>query len=304
MLKSNLYKEITPCVNQGVENMACYRLQYNKVLEIKKLPTLPQIAYRLLHILCQKDPDLNELEKIIRYDQSISAKVLSVANSAYFGFQKEIDTIHRAIIALGARQVGEIAFSVCVLSTFRPLKSIQGFNLRDFWLHCIITGIIARILAPALECQNEEKFFTLGLLHDIGRLVLIYLFPKEFEEILINQKISGKSLLVEEKKFGLAHTWLGRWLLYRWGLPDIFAQVARFHHNPFHNGKFLFEPAVIKLADIIAHQLETDSLPTSPSEEVDPLLEKLNLSKVVYRTIIEHLEVIQKDMKNAWDTLL
>ncbi len=282
----------------------CYPIQYNKILKIKKLPTLPEIAYRLLNVLSQPESDLEELEEIIRYDQSISAKVLSVANSAYFGIQKEIDTIHRAVVALGAREVGEIAFSICIFSTFRPLRAVKGFDLRDFWLHCITTGIIARILAQTLECKNEEKFFTLGLLHDIGRLVLVYLFPEEFERILVNQKRSGRNLLLEEKKFGLAHTWLGRWLLYRWSLPNIFAQVARFHHNPFYNGRFLFEPAIIKLADIIAHQLEIDNPPLGLLEEVEPLLERLNLSKMVYKTIVEHLELVQKDMKNAWEILL
>ncbi len=292
-----------PITPAEIKDMVRYRIQHGKILEVKKLPTLPDIAYRLLDLLSQDDPDLSELEEIIRYDQAITAKVLSVANSAFFGVQKEIDTLHRAIITLGVREVGEIAFSICVVSVFRPVKSINGFDVREFWLHSIGTGITARIIAQALDCAEEERFFTLGLLHDIGRLILLFIFPREFEEILENREKSGKSLLFEEKEYGLAHTWVGRWLLRRWGLPEVFAQVARFHHHPFYKGKFLFEPAVVKLADIVAHKMAIGNLPVGPQENEEPLLKKLGLSEDLYQAILDHLSLIREGMKEAWGHL-
>ncbi len=287
-----------------VKDMVSYRVQHNKILEIKKLPTLPDIAYRLLDVLSQGDPDLAELEEIIRYDQAITAKVLSVANSAFYALQREIDTLHRAIVALGAREVGEIAFSICVFSVFRPLKSVGGFDLKEFWMHAIGTGITARILAQALDREDEEKYFTLGLMHDIGRLILLMVFPQEFEAILEQRQISGRSLLTEEKEAGLAHTWVGRWLLKRWELPEIFSIVARYHHHPFHKGHFLFEPALIKLADLTAHQMGIGNLPVGPLDDPSPILKRLGLNEDLYQAVQDHLVLIKEGIKEAWGQLL
>ncbi len=303
-MESTVRTKTTQTITRAeVRDMVTYRVQHNKILEIKKLPTLPDIAYRLLDILSQGDPDLAELEEVIRYDQAITAKVLSVANSAFYALQKEIDTLHRAIVALGVREVGEIAFSICVLSVFRPLKSVEGFDLHEFWMHSIGTGITARIIAQALDCENEEKYFTLGLMHDIGRLILIMAFAQDFANILEAREKSGRSLLVEEKEAGLAHTWVGRWLLKRWELPEVFSLVARYHHHPFHKGRFLFEPALVKLADITAHRMEIGSLPVGPLEDVNPLLKRLGLSEDLYQAIQDHLVLIKEGMKEAWGHL-
>ncbi|AEH44489.1 metal dependent phosphohydrolase [Thermodesulfatator indicus DSM 15286] len=282
-----------------VIDMIPLRTPQNKIIEAKKLPTLPDIAYRLLELL-SGDPDIAELEGVIRYDQAITAKILSVANSAYISTQKEITTLDRAIMFLGVREVSEIAFSICVFSVFKTLKNIRNFDVHEFWIHSIATGITARVIAQSLDAEDEDLFFTLGLLHDIGRLATLHLFPDQFEEILVIQENSEKSLLAIELEAGLAHTWIGRWLLQRWGLPEKFIKVARFHHNPFYKGKFLFEPAVIKLADLISHQLKLAELPGAPKEDPSPLLKKLGLDEELYQTIVEHLLFVKESIKEAW----
>ncbi|OAG28498.1 HDOD domain-containing protein [Thermodesulfatator autotrophicus] len=282
-----------------VINMIALRTPQNKILEVKKLPTLPDIAYRLLELL-SGDPDIAELEGVIRYDQAITAKILSVANSAYISSQKEITTLDRAIMFLGVREVSEIAFSICVFSVFKTLKNIKNFDIHEFWIHSIATGITARVIAQAIDAEDEELFFTLGLLHDIGRLAILHLFPDEYEEILTIQEESGKNLLAIELEAGLAHTWIGRWLLQRWELPEKFVKVARFHHNPFHKGKFLFEPAVIKLADLTVHNLKLAELPGAPQEDPSSLLQKLRIEEELYQTIIDHLLFVKKSIKEVW----
>ncbi len=286
-----------------IYDMAHLRSPHNKILEVKKLPTLPKIAYRLLDLL-SGEPDVNELEEIIRYDQALTSKILAVANSAYISSQKEINTLERAIVLLGFREVSEIAFSICVFSVFKPLKSVRNFDVKEFWLHAIATGITARVIAQALDVEDEEFFFTLGLLHDIGRLLLLHLFPEKFAEILAQQEKSGRQLLAEEMEAGLAHTWMGRWLLKRWGLPEKFVLVARFHHNPFYKEKFLFEPAVIKLADLIVHNLRLAKLPGGQTGEPGPLLLKLGLSEDLYQTIIEHLTFVKESISEAWSNVI
>ncbi len=286
-----------------VYDMLPFRSPHNKILEVKKLPTLPEVAYRLLDLLAG-EPEISELEEVIRYDQSLTAKILSVANSAYVNTQKEIHSLERAIVILGVREVSEIAFSICVFSVFKPLKNLTDFDLREFWLHSISTGITARIIAQALDLKNEDKFFTFGLLHDIGRVLLVHLFPERFEEILLNQKESGRSLLAEEMEAGLAHTWTGRWLLKRWGLPEGFALVARFHHHPFYKNHFLFEPAIIKLADMTVHNLNLVNLPGGQRGDPAPLLSKLGLSEDLYQAIIEHLTTVRETITEAWSHVI
>ncbi len=286
-----------------IYDMVPLRTPHNKILETKKLPTLPEVAYRLLDLL-SGEPEISELEEVIRYDQALTSKILSVANSAYAGAKKEIHTLERAIVLLGLREVSEIAFSICIFSVFKPLKNVRNFDIREFWLHSIATGITARIIAQALDAKDEDLFFTLGLLHDVGRLLLIHLFPEKFEEILILQEESGRSLLAEEMELGLAHTWMGRWLFKRWGLPEKFVLVARFHHNPFYKDRFLFEPAVIKLADLTVHNLGLVNLPGGQNGDPAPLLSKLGLSQELYQAITEHLLFVREGLNEAWANVI
>lgn len=284
---------------EGVIDMLALRAPQNKILEVKKLPTLPEVAYRLLDLL-SGEPDISELEEVIKYDQAITAKILSVANSAYISSSKEIDTLERAIVLLGIKEVSEIAFSICVFSVFKPLKNVRTFDIKEFWLHAIATGITARIIAQAIEAENEDLFFTLGLLHDVGRLLSLHLFPEQFEEILKEQEQSQRELLLVELEAGLAHTWMGRWLLQRWGLPEKFITTARFHHNPYYKGKFLLEPAVIKIADTTVHNLGLAEVPGGQKGDVTPLLAKIGLSPGTYETILEHLVFVRETIQEGW----
>ncbi len=286
-----------------VRDMTAMRVSHNKILETKKLPTLPTVAYRLLDLL-SSDPDVHELEEVIRYDQALTAKILSVANSAYTNVQQEVDTLQRAIVILGVREISDIAFGVCIASVLKPLKSVHFFDVKEFWIHSVATGITSRIIAQALDYENEDRFFTLGLLHDIGRLVLLYLFPEVFEEVLEQRAKSGRELLLEEADAGLAHTWLGRWLVRRWGLPEAFESVARFHHHPFQKGRFLFEPAVVKLADLTVHQLGLSRLEGGQRGEIGPLLSKLGLDEELYTAIQDHLRFIRENLLEVWGSFL
>ncbi len=275
----------------------------NKVLELKKLPTLPEIAYHLLDLL-SREAEISELEEIIRYDQALTAKILGVANSAYTHSSREISTLERAIVLLGLKEVSEIAFSICLFSVFKPLRGVGNFDPKEFWFHSITTGVAAQLIAQALDVEDEESFFTLGLIHDLGRLVLLHLFPEEFELILEHQQKSGRPLLEEEKELGLAHTWMGRWLLKRWGLPEKFLEVARFHHHPFKKGEFLFAPGVIALADMTVHQLKLANLPGGQKGDPSPILQRLGLGEDLYQAVLEHLSLNKEALLATWTSLL
>lgn len=288
---------------EGPNNMPPFKTPQNKVLELEKLPTLPEIAYRLLDLL-SREPEISELKEIIRHDQTLTAKILGVANSAYTHSSREISTLERAIVLLGLKEVSEIAFSICLFSLFKPLKGIAGFEPREFWLHSIATGVAAQLIAQALDVEDEESFFTLGLVHDIGRLVLLHLFPKEFELILEGQQKSGRPLLEEEKELGLAHTWMGRWLLKRWGLPEKFLEVARFHHHPFKKEQFLFEPGIVALADLAVHQLKMANVPGGQKGDPGPILQRLGLGEDLYQAVLEHLSLNKEALLATWRSLL
>ncbi len=287
-----------------VRDMIALRLSHNKILETKKLPTLPTLAYRLLELLSSEETEITELEELIRYDQALTAKVLSIANSAYTGVQREITSIQRAIVTLGLKQVNEIAFSICLASVFKPLKSVYNFEVKEFWVHCVATGFTARIIAQSLDQEDEDLYFTLGLLHDIGHLLQLYLFPEAFEEVLRRQEESGRDLLSEEVDLGLAHTWLGKWLLKRWGLPEPFEIVARYHHQPFYKGRFLTTAGIVKLADITVHRLGLSQLPGGQRSEIAPLLGHLGLDEDLYLAIEDHLRFLRENILESWANLI
>jgi len=295
---------VEPLTKAEVRDMIALRLSHNKILETKKLPTLPRLAYRLLELLSQDEVDISELEEIIRHDQALTAKVLSVANSAYTGTQREITSIQKAIITLGLKQVSEIAFSICLISIFKPLKSVYTYDVREFWIHCIAVAFTSRLIAQSLDEEDEDLFFTVGLLHDIGHLLQLHLFPEVFEEVLRRQEKSGRDLLAEETELGLPHTWLGKWLLKRWGLPKAFELVARYHHHPFLKRRFLHTAGIVKLADVMVHKLGLAKLPGGQRADVSHLLQYLGLDEDLYHAIEDHLLFLRENVLETWASLI
>lgn len=216
------------------------------------LPSLPAVVIELLQSLSREDVDADTLAHQISRDQALVAKMLRVANSSFYGLQGKVNSISDAIVVLGLRGVRTLATAAAVTGAFRAID-VPGFDNRVFWRHSVGIALCARAVARHMRV-GEDNAFTVGLLHDIGRLVLASCFPKHLAAVLAYRD-ENECLLVDAERavLGIDHGLIGEVLTMRWHFPSLICSVIAHHHDP--DGA---EPlaCVVHLADAIMHGLD------------------------------------------------
>jgi len=151
---------------------------------IDTLPALPAIYTKLSHLLHLSNTTLQMVGNVISEDQVISAKVLRLVNSSFYGFSKKIGSLERAVVILGQNEIKSLVLATSMLKVFPRSKLSQDFDINKLWEHYISCAVASRILAEAAFVENPEEVFASGLLHDIGKLVLIMYSPEEFFKVI------------------------------------------------------------------------------------------------------------------------
>ena len=203
------------------------------VLNIKKLPTQPIIFEKVLETIDDPKSSATILQETIKNDQSITAKVLNMANSAYYGYSKHVGDLSRAIVILGFDMVKNIALSVSVFGMFPKKNGEELFDKEQFWLHSIACGYIGKVIADCIQFFEPDKAFIACLLHDIGKVVLDSYFESEFNEVINTvdkEKISFFE--AEQKVLGCDHSEIGYLLGEKWNFPEELLTAIKFHHAP------------------------------------------------------------------------
>lgn len=201
------------------------------------LPSLPEIYLRVSEQLEDESSSVQQIGGTVQNDPAIATRVLKMVNSAYYGMPNEVSSVAQAVSLLGRERLKHILIG----SVLRGVFSVQdnpAFSMQVFWQHSIKTAIIARQLATHVSAiQEPESMFTAGLLHDIGKLLLINKFPERMlaaEEYAIQKRIDVLS--AELSQVGVTHTAVGEALMQHWGLPQLLIDCARNHHEVVHDG--------------------------------------------------------------------
>lgn len=196
--------------------------------QIEHLPTLPQVVMRVLSMAESPKISAVELSKVL--DQSLAAKVLKVANSAYYGGKgRKISTIHHAIMMIGFESVKEIILTTSFFHTLRDVRDVQ--SLQPLWQHSLECALISKRLAWIYRYDSLDEAYLTGLTHDIGRLVILQYFSQKFEEIEEKKK-SGIALLQAEKEvLQMTHAEIGAKVAQRWTFPPNLIDVIGHHHD-------------------------------------------------------------------------
>ncbi|MCU0608189.1 MAG: HDOD domain-containing protein [Chitinispirillaceae bacterium] len=224
-----------------------------------QLPTLPEISSRLMGLIRNPRASVNDVADIIGQDVSLSAKVLRLANSAYYGMPGKITTINNAVVLLGFRVITTIVLSVTVFDLFPEGKgSSRLFDHKAFWRHSFGCGLIAKHLALCLKKKflfDPEESFCAGLLHDIGKVVLEQYLHAEFHRALNAAKSDGLPLFTAEKKvLGFTHADAGQWLTAGWGLPSGIGEPLARHHDSSSGPHQADSAALCQAADWLCYQ--------------------------------------------------
>ena len=201
--------------------------------KLKDIPTLPQVVRKIVEIVDSPHTSASDLNKAISHDQALSAKVLKLVNSAFYGFPKKIETLTQAIIILGFNTVRSLALSISMLDFFSSRESERQLNYTEYWKHSIATSIMSRAIAKKTFPQMAEEAFVSGLLHDIGILIFDQFLPNEYRQVYIRMKNEQIPLYKAEKlTLKITHSDAGRMLAIKWNLPDPMLYSISYHHNP------------------------------------------------------------------------
>jgi len=223
-----------------------------------ELPTLPSVFSTVSKMLSDPRTSAVDVGNAVSNDQVIASKILKVANSAFYGLTGRVNTVSHAIAVLGFSSTKNIVLTTSVLSTLNLKTPVKGFNLAAFWKHSAAVGAIARLAAKEILPQRQEEAFVVGLLHDIGKLILAICAPEDFAKC-INFAVNNNCLFVEAENelLGANHTDIAAWINDRWKLPADFAVVLTNHHkNIKESGENAGLVAIVKFADVLARGLQ------------------------------------------------
>lgn len=201
------------------------------ISSIGDLPATPAIISTLMGLTSDINTDIDKITKAISSDQSLTARVLKLSNSTFYGRTKEVRTLKEAILLLGFKTLRSMVVASSTHSLYQSAGS--GGAQEKLWEHSLATAIASRLVATSTGHPLAEEAFIAGLLHDIGKLVLLQKRVKEYKEIITSVEASGGTFQeVEEQTFGFNHTDVGLLLLHKWSFPPVLANAVFEHHDP------------------------------------------------------------------------
>jgi putative nucleotidyltransferase with HDIG domain len=224
-----------------------------RVAQISNLPLLIGALQRLLELVHSEISSLSELERIIRYDQSFSAKLLRVANSVFYSRRGGVRTIAQAIMVMGFDRVKSICLSMLVMQLCSDESALPAGQRERLWKHAFATANIASEIVQTKPWIDKEFAYVLGLLHDIGRLTLAVHFNDYYQMVSSMAEIYKMPSWYVEYANSLTHMEIGRWMCIKWRLPECFARVTEFHHQPLRSPSHKSEVILVFLANVLAN---------------------------------------------------
>lgn len=201
------------------------------VANVRSIFSLPDVVFKINELINSGKSSNNELEQVILNDPGLTAKILRFSNSAYFGFSRKIDTISHAIALIGHNELRNLILASSATTVFKGVSSDE-FDMESFWHHSVCTGVVARLLAYNVDCR--ERIFIAGLLHGIGKLILLSQFPEQAVKIL-NTDIQDENTIIktERKVFGFTSAELSAEFLNAWDLPKSIWQIVSAQLTPY-----------------------------------------------------------------------
>ncbi|THB67627.1 MAG: HDOD domain-containing protein [Desulfovibrio sp.] len=264
-----------------------------------KLSSFPEVYHQILDVI--EDPKASSMHvaEVVGRDTSMAAKLLRMVNSPFYGFPSAIDSLTRAVTIIGVRELTTLALGISALNHFSDIPP-DLMDMQSFWRHSLRCAICAKVLAGHKPALSEERFFVAGLIHDIGRLVMLKHSPRLVSQALQEAMSHPISLRrAEEMLFGYDHAMVTGALLSEWRFPDSLAHMAGFHHFP-GDSPIVQEAAVIHVADMVAHAMTINhrSMSTVPTLH-DQAWQALDLPVSVLAVVINQTDHLFADIEQT-----
>ncbi len=217
---------------------------------LMNLPTLPGVVQVITTMVDDERINAQQVGEVIARDQVLSAKVLRLVNSPFYGFPGRISTVSHAIVLLGFNVIKGLLLSTAVFDNL-------SVEMRGLWEHSLGSAVLSRVLAKEKGLRDPEEVMVAGLLHDIGKVILSFVAKDDYFQVMhVARERHTHVLNVEHEVFGFTHTAVAGWLAERWSLPQRLSDCMRYHHRPEASKDHYETVAVVQLADAIARALE------------------------------------------------
>ncbi|MFW6179931.1 MAG: HDOD domain-containing protein [Desulfohalobiaceae bacterium] len=223
-----------------------------------ELFTLPDIFYRLTEIINNPRSSAQDIAQVVANDTALTARTLKLVNSAFYGFPQKIETISKAVTVIGTKQLSTLALGLSVLKLFHDVPSTY-LDMDKFWRHCLAVGLCAKLISEHIDYAEAEKIFVGGILHDLGRLVLLKKAPKHTAAALKYAWDNDAYLNQAEREcIGMTHCKVGSELCDYWKLSPLLVDIVNYHHTPLQS-RHSYECSIVHLAEIMVNALQVGS---------------------------------------------
>ncbi len=223
----------------------------NILAKVKSFPSMPGAAAKLLKLLDNPDTTAAQIEQILRYDAGLTANLLKLTNSAYFGLPHKVGSVKQAVVLVGWKRVIQLVMASCMNAVMG--KPVPGYDLPagELWRHSIAVSVAAEDLAKELKVSASEEIFTAALLHDVGKLVLGGFVKEDLEKIEIETSDGISFEVAENMMLGTDHAEVGAQILKKWSFPTTLVNAVRWHHDPDSAGKPDILVDIVHVANIL-----------------------------------------------------
>ena len=226
--------------------------------EMGPLLSLPESVVRINELLDSPQSSAKDFGEIISHDPALAVRLLKLVNSALYGFPAQIDTISRAITLIGTEELRSLVMTTSATQVFHGIAS-DMIDMNVFWHRSVYCGLVAKKLALFNHSAAGEAMFLVGLLHNIGSLVLFSRLPDQAQHILTEAERSGRSVYeIEKQKLAFDSAELGATLLKHWHLPKKLWEPVRFQHQPDVSSEYFHEAQLLSLALKITNCVEPE----------------------------------------------
>ena len=261
-----------------------------------RLVSLPEVCLQVQNLADSPHTNSADIGEVIGQDPALTTRLLKLVNSAYFGLPSKVDTVSRAVNLIGIRELRNLTFAASAAEVFSGISSEQ-LDMAGFWQHSVYCGLLARHLSKHCNVLHAERLFTVGLLHDVGRLLMLMKLPEETGKAEDLRMSSNREICdIERELVSFTHAEVGEALLSHWNLPENLCASVRYHHDPRSASAAPLESALIHIADQVTHCAQESKDP-SGSPFYDPYGALLDADLHAERISETALEFIQSDAR-------
>ena len=224
------------------------------VKDVSGLVSPPDVCLSIFQLMRSASATARDFGEVIGRDPNLTARLLRVANSSFYGFSGRVETVSRAVTVIGLQQLYSVVIAVSAVSSFNKMSS-SLINMDSFWRHSVFSGLVSKHIAQQARALHPERLFVAGLMHDIGSLIIFNQLP-ELAESLPESSDGDENLLYEYERdaLGYSHADVGSLLLTLWGLPPTLHGAVRGHHDPQATTVGKQEACIVLIANKLADQ--------------------------------------------------